>query len=360
MIAWDRSDAGGFRPGRKCISLLRLAKRQKQKTTEETRMLKFCTAAALALLAGVSAANGQAYPSRPITMIVALPAGGGVDALARILAEHMRGTLGQPIVVENMGGAGGTLSIARVVRSAPDGYTIGMGTLGQYVVSGAVYTLGFDMLADLAPVALLPDVPYWMIARKTLPPNTLPELVAHLKVNPDKLSATSVGTASVARFCGMFFQKQTGTAFRFVPYRGGAPALQDLVAGQVDLSCDLAANSLGQFKNGNVKAYAVMSKSRWFAAPTVPSADEAGVPGLYVGTWHGLWMPKGTPDDVIARVNAAARAAMNDPGVKQRIADLGMNLPPREIETPAAFAAFHKSEVEKWYPIVKASGVKAE
>jgi tripartite-type tricarboxylate transporter receptor subunit TctC len=360
MIAWDRSDAGGFRPGRKCISLLRLAKRQKQKTTEETRMLKFCTAAALALLAGVSAANGQAYPSRPITMIVALPAGGGVDALARILAEHMRGTLGQPIVVENMGGAGGTLSIARVVRSAPDGYTIGMGTLGQYVVSGAVYTLGFDMLADLAPVALLPDVPYWMIARKTLPPNTLPELVAHLKVNPDKLSATSVGTASVARFCGMFFQKQTGTAFRFVPYRGGAPALQDLVAGQVDLSCDLAANSLGQFKNGNVKAYAVMSKSRWFAAPNEPSADEAGVPGLYVGTWHGLWMPKGTPDDVIARVNAAARAAMNDPGVKQRIADLGMNLPPREIETPAAFAAFHKSEVEKWYPIVKASGVKAE
>ncbi|HEY5964595.1 MAG TPA: tripartite tricarboxylate transporter substrate-binding protein [Xanthobacteraceae bacterium] len=323
-------------------------------------MLKFCTAAALALLAGVSAANGQAYPSRPITMIVALPAGGGVDALARILAEHMRGTLGQPIVVENMGGAGGTLSIARVVRSAPDGYTIGMGTLGQYVVSGAVYTLGFDMLADLAPVALLPDVPYWMIARKTLPPNTLPELVAHLKANPDKLSATSVGTASVARFCGMFFQKQTGTAFQFVPYRGGAAALQDLVAGQVDLSCDLAANSLGQFKNGNVKAYAVMSKSRWFAAPTVPSADEAGVPGLYVGTWHGLWMPKGTPNDVIARVNTAARAAMNDPGVKQRIADLGMNLPPREIVTPQAFAAFHKSEVEKWYPIVKASGVKAE
>ncbi len=323
-------------------------------------MLKFCAAAVLAVLAGLTEANGQAYPSRPITMIVALPAGGGVDALARILAEHMRGTLGQPIVVENMGGAGGTLSIARVVRSAPDGYTIGMGTLGQYVVSGAVYPLPFDMLADLSPVALLPDVPYWMIARKTLPPNTLPELVSYLKANPDKLSATSVGTASVARFCGMFFQKQTGTNFQFVPYRGGAPALQDLVAGQVDLSCDLAANSLGQFKNGNVKAYAVMSKARWFAAPEVPSADEAGVPGLYVGTWHGLWMPKGTPGDVIARVNAAARAAMNDPGVKQRIADLGMNLPPREIETPAAFAAFHKAEVEKWHPIVKAAGVKAE
>jgi tripartite-type tricarboxylate transporter receptor subunit TctC len=323
-------------------------------------MGKFWAAVAFAILSGLSAASAQSYPSRPITMVVALPAGGGVDALARILAEHMRQTLGQTIVVENMGGAGGTLSIARVVRSAPDGYTIGMGTLGQYVVSGAVYTLNFDMLADLSPVALLPNVPYWMIARKTLPPNTLPELVTYLKANPDKLSATSVGTASVARFCGMFFQKQTGTSFQFVPYRGGAPALQDLAAGNVDLSCDLAANSLGQFKNGNVKAYAVMAKQRWFAAPNVPSADEAGVPGLYVGTWHGLWMPKGAPEDVIARVNAAALAAMEDPGVKQRIADLGMNLPPGEIRTPAAFAAFHKSEVEKWYPIVKAAGVKAQ
>lgn len=323
-------------------------------------MGKFLVAIALAVLSGLSAASAQSYPSRPITMVVALPAGGGVDALARILADHMRVTLGQTIVVENMGGAGGTLSIARVVRSAPDGYTIGMGTLGQYVVSGAVYPLNFDMLADLTPVALLPDVPYWMIARKTLPPNTLQELVAYLKANPDKLSATSVGTASVARFCGMFFQKQTGTRYQFVPYRGGAAALQDLIAGNVDLNCDLAANSLGQFKNGNVKAYAVMAKQRWFAAPDVPTTDEAGVPGLYVGTWHGLWMPKGTPEDVVARVNAAALKAMEDPGVKQRIADLGMNLPPREIATPQAFAAFHKAEVEKWYPIVKASGVKAQ
>ena len=323
-------------------------------------MGKFLVALALAFLSGVSPASAQSYPSRPITMVVALPAGGGVDALARILAEHMRQTLGQPIIVENMGGAGGTLSITRVVRSAPDGYTIGMGTLSQYVVATAVYTLPFDILADLAPVALLPNVPYWMTARKTLPPNTLPELVAYLKANPDKLSATSVGTASVARFCGMFFQKATGTSFQFVPYRGGAPALQDLVAGNVDLNCDLASNSLSQFKNGNIKAYAVMSRERWFAAPDVPTTDEAGVPGVHVGTWHGLWMPKGTPDDVIARVNVAALAAMADDGVKQRIAALGMNLPPADVKTPQAFAAFHKSEVEKWYPIVKASGVKAE
>jgi tripartite-type tricarboxylate transporter receptor subunit TctC len=304
--------------------------------------------------------HAQSYPARPITMVVALPAGGAVDALARVMADHMRVTLGQTIVVENMGGAGGTLSIARVVRSAPDGYTLGMGTLGQYVISGAVYPLQFDMLADLAPVALLPNVPYWMVARKNLPPNSLKELVDWLKANPDKASATSVGTASMARFCGMGFQKATGTSFQFVPYRGGAPALNDLVAGQVDLSCDLAANSLAQYRNGNIKAYAVMTKARWFVAPEVPTAEEAGVPGLLYSTWHGIWAPKGTPPDVVARINAAANAAMADADVRKRIATLGMDLPPQERTTPAAFAAFHKAEVEKWYPIVKAAGVKVE
>jgi tripartite-type tricarboxylate transporter receptor subunit TctC len=304
--------------------------------------------------------TSQTYPLRPITMIVALPAGGAVDALARVLADHMRVTLGQPIVVENMGGAGGTLSIARVVRSTPDGYTLGMGTLGQYVVSGAVYTLPFDMLKDLEPVALLPSVPYWMVARKGLPPNNLRELVTWLKANPDKASASTTGTASLARFCGMFFQKQTGTSFQFVPYRGGAPALQDLVAGQIDLSCDLPANSLPQLRNGNIKAYAVMAKTRWFAAPDIPTADEAGVPGIYVSTWHGFWAPKSTPADIVAKVNAAAVAAMADLHVRKRIADLGMDLPPPEKQTPAAFAAYHRAEVEKWYPIVKAAGIKAE
>ncbi len=315
--------------------------------------------AAFAVLAGVAGAQAQSYPSKPITMVVALPAGGAVDALARVMAEHMRVTLGQTIVVENMGGAGGTLSIARVVRSAPDGYTLGMGTLGQYVISGAVYTLPFDMLADLTPVALLPHVPYWMVGRKSLPPNTLKELVDWLKANPDKASATSVGTASMARFCGMGFQKATGTSFQFVPYRGGAPALNDLAAGQIDLSCDLAANSLAQYRAGNIKAFAVMTKSRWFVAPDVPTAEEAGVPGLFYSTWHGFWAPKDTPPDVVAKVNAAANAAMADPETRKRIAALGMNLPPAEQTTPAAFAAFHKSEVEKWHPIVKAAGVKA-
>ena len=321
-------------------------------------MRKLVAVLALAVLA--VNAQAQTYPSRPITMVVALPAGGAVDALARIMAEHMRATLGQPIVVENMGGAGGTLSIARVVRAEPDGYTIGMGTLGQYVVSGAVYTLPFDILADLRPVALLPSVPYWLIGRKGLPPNTLQELVAYLKANPDKLSATSVGTASIARFCGMGFQQKTDTRFQFVPYRGGAPALQDVVAGQIDLSCDLAANSLSQLKSGNVKAYAVMAKTRWSAAPEVPTADEAGVAGLYYSTWHGFWAPKNTPDAIVQKLNDAAQAAMTDPATRARIADLGMDLPPPEMKTPAAFAAFHKAEVEKWYPIVKAAGVKPE
>jgi tripartite-type tricarboxylate transporter receptor subunit TctC len=316
--------------------------------------------AAIALAAMAASAHAQNYPSHPVTMIVALPAGGAVDALARVLAERMRVTLGQPVIVENMGGAGGTLSIARVVRSEPDGYTIGMGTLGQYVISGAVYTLPFDMLTDLKPVALLPSVPYWLVARKGLPPNTLAELITYLKANPNKVSATSVGTASIGRFCGMFLQEKTGTQFQFVPYRGGAPALNDLVGGQIDLSCDIAANSLSQFRAGNIKAYAMMSKTRWSAAPEVPTAAEAGVPGLDVRTWHGFWAPKGTPDNIVQRINDAAQEAMADPAVQKRIADLGMDLPPPELKSPAAFAAFHKAEVEKWFPIVKAAGVKAD
>lgn len=315
-------------------------------------------AAAVAVIAGLGGAQAQSYPSRPITLVVALPAGGAVDALARTVAAHMKVTLGQTIIVENMGGAGGTLSIGRVVRSAPDGYTLGMGTLGQYVISGAVYTLNYDMAADLTPVVLLPSVPYWMTARKTIPANNLQEMVTWLKAN--KASASSTGTASLARFCGMDFQKATGTNFQFVPYRGGAPALQDLVAGTIDLNCDLAANSLGQYRNGNIKAFAVMSNKRWFAAPEVPTTDEAGVPGIHISTWHGIWAPKNTPSDIVARIDAAAQAAMADAATRKRIAELGMDLPVENLRTPEAFAAFHRAEMAKWYPIVKAAGVKAE
>ena len=232
------------------------------RSTSDRRLF---VAATLGVLSGVANVTAQTYPSRPITIVVALPAGGGVDALARLLAEHMKATLGQPIIVENMGGAGGTLSIGRIVRSPPDGYTIGMGTLGQYVISGAVYTLPFDMLKDLEPVALLPSVPYWMVVRKDLPASNLKELASWLKTN--KASASTTGTASLARFCGMAFQEATGTHYQFVPYRGGAQSLADLVGGQIDLSCDLAANSLAQTRAGSIKALAVMSKARWSAAP---------------------------------------------------------------------------------------------
>ncbi|MGE0037902.1 MAG: Bug family tripartite tricarboxylate transporter substrate binding protein [Xanthobacteraceae bacterium] len=321
-------------------------------------MRRLVVAALLTALSGTTIAHAENFPSRPITIVVALPAGGGVDALARLLAEHMKTTLGQPVIVENMGGAGGTISIQRVVRSAPDGYTIGMGTLGQYVISGAVYTLAFDMLKDLAPVALLPSVPYWMVVRKDLPASNLKELVTWLKAN--KASAATTGTASLARFCGMAFQAATGTNYQFVPYRGGAPALKDLVGGQIDLSCDLAASSLAQARAGNIKALAVMTKTRWSAAPDVPTAEESGFPGMYFSTWQGLWAPKGTPADVVAKVNAAANAAMADPTTQQRMAAMGLDLPPSDQRTPAAFAEFHAAEVAKWYPIVKAAGVKAQ
>jgi tripartite-type tricarboxylate transporter receptor subunit TctC len=321
-------------------------------------MQRQIVAAALAVLLGTTLAKAESFPSRPVTIVVALPAGGGVDALARLLADHMKTTLGQPVIVENMGGAGGTISIQRIVRSAPDGYTIGMGTLGQYVISGAVYTLPFDMLKDLEPVALLPSVPYWMVVRKDLPAGNLKELATWLKANT--ASAATTGTASLARFCGMAFQAASGTNYQFVPYRGGAPALKDLVGGQIDLSCDLATNSLGQVRAGTIKALAVMTKTRWSAAPDVPTAEESGFPGLYFSTWQGLWAPKGTPADVVAKVNAAANAAMADPTVLQRMAAMGLDLPPADQRTPAAFAAFHASEVAKWYPIVKAAGIKAQ
>jgi tripartite-type tricarboxylate transporter receptor subunit TctC len=316
--------------------------------------------AALAVSAAIGAAQAETYPSKPITVVIPLAAGGAVDTNVRIMLESMRVTLGQPILVENNGGAGGVTGINRVARAAPDGYTISVGTWGTHVVNAFVYTTPYDLAQDFEPVALLPSVPHWFIARKNLPPKDFKEFIAYLKENSGKVTAASVGAGGSSAVCGYYFGKSTGTSTTLVPYRGGAPALQDIVAGNVDLNCDLAANSLAQFKSGNIKVYAVMAKQRWFAAPDVPTTDEAGVPGVYIGTWHGLWMPKGTPEDVIARVNAAAWAAMDDPVVKKRIADLGMDLPPAGIKTPAAFAAFHKAEVEKWYPIVKAAGVKAE
>jgi tripartite-type tricarboxylate transporter receptor subunit TctC len=281
-----------------------------------------------------------------------------VDSLARILVEHMRVTLGQTIIVENMAGAGGTLAMTRIVRAPPDGYTIGMGTLSQYVISAAVYEVPFNVLTDLEPVVLLPSVPYWMIGKKTLPPNTLQELIAHLKENPNQLSASSTGTASLSRFCGMAFQEKTGTSFQFVPYRGGAPALQDVVGGQIDLSCLEASQTLAAYRAGKIKVFGVAAAKRWPGAPEVPTLAEAGVPGVDIAFWHGLWAPKGTPKPILDKLNAAVVEAFADPVVQKRFTDIGHVLPAREQQNPQALFAHHKAEIDKWWPIIKAAGIK--
>jgi tripartite-type tricarboxylate transporter receptor subunit TctC len=323
-------------------------------------MTKLSLAVVLGLVVGIGCAGAQSYPSRPITMIAPFPAGGPSDALARILSEPMRAALGQPVVIENVGGAGGNIGVGRLARSAPDGYTVGIGQWSTHVVNAVTYSLSYDVLHDFEPIALLAVTPQLIIARKNFPASSVKELVAWLKANPDKATAATVGAAGGAQVTAMYFQQATETRFTFVPYRGGAPAMQDLVAGQVDIMFDQAANAIGQVRNGAIKAYAVLNKERWSALPEVPSIDEAGVPSLYVSYWHGLWAPKGTPSDIIAKLNGAVVGALADPSVRQRFAEIGQEVWPREQQTPAALAAHHKAETEKWWPIIKASNLRAE
>jgi tripartite-type tricarboxylate transporter receptor subunit TctC len=311
----------------------------------------------LLLLAGSAAAQ---YPSRPITLINPFPAGGATDILARTLMEHVKGTLGQPVIVENVPGAGGSVGTGRAARAAPDGYTLSFGNWASHVGSGAMYPLTFDLLTDLEPIAYLATSPLWVVARKSLPAQDMKDMIAWLKANSDKASAATVGVGSGSHLCGLYLQKNTGTRFQFVPYRGGAPASQDLVAGNVDFMCDLAANSLPFVRNGQIKAYAVMAKARWFAAPDVPTIEEMGVPGLYMSFWHGLWAPKGTARDIVDKLNTAMVSALADPAVRQKFADQGHEIPPREQQTPPALATHHKAEIEKWWPIIKAANIQVQ
>ena len=323
-------------------------------------MRKLLLVVAFATLQGITSAMAQSYPSRPITMIAPFPAGGPSDALARILAEPMRAALGQPVVIENVAGAGGNLGIGRLARAAPDGYTIGIGQWSTQVVNPVTYNLPYDVQTDFEPIALLAITPQLIIARKTFPANNVKELIAWLKSNPDKAMAATVGAAGGAQVTAVYFQQATGTKFGFVPYRGGAPAMQDLISGQVDFMFDQAANALRHVRAGTVKSYAVLTKSRWPALPDVPSIEEAGVPSLYVSYWHALWAPKGTPKDIIAKLNAAVVQALADPAVKERFASQGQDIWPREQQTPEALTAHHKAEIARWWPIIKASGLKAE
>jgi tripartite-type tricarboxylate transporter receptor subunit TctC len=305
-------------------------------------------------------AGAQTYPSRPIILIAPFPAGGPLDTIARIIADPMRESLGQPVVIENVAGAGGNLGVGRLARAEPDGYTIGIGQWSTHVVNPVTYTLPYNVQTDFEPVALLTITPQLIIARKDFPAADIKDLIAWLKANPDKATAATVGAAGGAQVSALYFQKETGTQFRFVPYRGGGPAVQDMVSGQVDLMFDQAANALGPVRGGTIKAYAVMSKTRWASLPEVPAIDESGVAGLYVSYWHGMWAPKGTPKDVIARLNAAVMQALGNASARQRLADVGQDIWPRDQQTPAALAAYHLAEIEKWWPIIRAAGLKAQ
>jgi tripartite-type tricarboxylate transporter receptor subunit TctC len=271
----------------------------------------------------------------------------------------VRISLGQPVIIENVTGGGGSIGVGRVARAAPDGYTVSIGHWQTRVLNGASYHLPYDVVKDFEPVSLLADTPQWIVARKDLPAKDLSELIAWLKENPGKATAGTVGVGG-PEVTGIYFQKKTGTSFQFVPYRGGAPLNQDMLAGHIDFGFGQAASTFEHVRNGNLKVYAVMAQSRWAAAPDIPTIDEAGVPGLYASFWHGLWAPKGTPKEVITRLNSAVQAALADATVQQRFADQGQDIPRREQQTPEALAAQQKAEIEKWWPILKAANIKGE
>ena len=324
--------------------------------------MKHLLAAALlaAMLHGIGSAMAQAYPTRPIVVVVPFSAGGPTDALMRVLGERMRASLEQPLLVENVTGAAGTIGVGRVARATPNGYTLSVGHWSTHVINGAIYPLTFDLLKDLEPVARLTSYPMLLVAKNAVPAKDLKEFLAWARANEDKASAGSIGVGSAAHVAGVNFQSLTGLKFQYVAYRGAAPALQDLMGGQIDFLFDHLAHSLPHVRAGKVRAYAVTAPARSPSAPDIPTFDEAGVPGLHVLIWYGLWAPRGTPADVIARLNGAVREALADPGVRQRLSDLGQVIPPPEQQTPEALAAFHKAEIDKWWPLVRAAGIKVE
>jgi tripartite-type tricarboxylate transporter receptor subunit TctC len=314
----------------------------------------------VAVLVPGATPQAQVYPSRPITMVVPFPAGGGADAIGRMLAERMRVFLGQPVVIENVTGANGSIGVGRVARAAGDGYTFTLGSWATFVANGVAYALPYNLLTDFEPIALVTTQPNLVVAKKVMPANDLKGLIAWLKANSDKASAGTNGVGSPQHVAAIYFQSKTDTRFAFVPYRGGAPALQDLVAGQIDLIFATAADASEQIRGGSVRAYAVMAKNRLANADDIPTVDEAGLPGVYFSTWFGFWAPARTPKDIIATLNAAAVEALATPTVRARLADIGQEIFPRDQQTPEVLGAFHKAQIEKWWPIMKAAGIKAE
>jgi tripartite-type tricarboxylate transporter receptor subunit TctC len=283
-----------------------------------------------------------------------------MDTIARVLSDRLRGSLGQTVIIENIAGAGGTIGTGRVARARPDGYTAVVGNWGTFVVTGAMYSLQFDLLKDFEPVSLLPSEPLMITSKADFPAKDLKELIAWLKANPDKATAGASGIGGPSHLAGILFQQMTGTRFQIVPYRGAGPAAQDLLAGQLDLMIVGSSMTLPAARAGRVQIYAVAAPMRSAVAPDIPSVDETGLRGFYLSVWHGLWVPKGTSKEVVAKLNAAVGDALADPVVRERFANLGMDVPPREQQTPDALAALHKSEIDKWWPIIKAAGIKAE
>jgi tripartite-type tricarboxylate transporter receptor subunit TctC len=315
-------------------------------------------ATAMSVLFGAGAA-AQTYPSRPVTIIVPFAAGGPTDALARIIGEPLRKELDQPIIIENVTGAGGSIGVGRAVRSPPDGYTLSLGHLGTHVVNGVMYSLNYDLVGDLAPVAMLANNFELIVTRNDVPATDLKSLLTWLKAHPTGASAGTAGPGSGAHIGGLFFQQLTGIKLQYVPYRGTGPAIQDLIAGQIDIIFDQSSNSLPQVRNKLIRPYAITSATRIGAAPEIPTVDEAGLPGFHVGIWHALWVPKGTPKPIIDRLQKAVKAVLADETVKARLADLGQELPTDQQMTPEGLAAHQKAEIAKWWPIIKAAKITA-
>ncbi|MDB5609344.1 MAG: hypothetical protein JWP25_6244 [Bradyrhizobium sp.] len=322
------------------------------------RRTVLATIVALLALGGNAFADG--FPSHPVTIVVPFSAGGPSDAMARIMAERMQRALGQTVMIENVTGAGGSLGVGRVVRAPADGYTVGFGHLGTNVANGAIYNLGYDLVTDLEPVVLLPSNPMIIVSKNAVPAKTLKELLAWLKAKPTPPTAGTAGAGSGSHIAGLYFESVTSIKLQYVPYRGTAPALNDLVAGQIDVIVDQTSNSISQVRAGTIRAYAVTDSKRVESAPDIPSTDEAGLPGFHMTLWSGLWAPKDTPKDIVAKLNAAAVEALNDPAVRQKLENLGLEMPPKDQLSPEALGTWQKAEIAKWWPMIKAANVRVD
>ena len=323
-------------------------------------MRKTVLVALTALLAIGGHAAADNFPSRPITIVVPFSAGGPSDVMARILAERMKTTLGESVLVENVTGAGGSIGVGRAVRSPPDGYTISFGHLGTHVANGAIYKLGYDLVTDLEPVALLPSNPMIVVSKNAVPAKSLKELMEWLKSRPEPATAGTAGAGSGSHIAALYFESISGIKLQYVPYRGTGPAMNDLVAGQIDIIVDQLSNSINQVRGGNIRAYAVTDTKRAESAPDIPTTDEAGLPGFVMTLWSGMWVPKDTPKEIVAKLNAAAVDALTDPAVRKQLENLGLQMPPSDKLTPAALGAWQKAEIAKWWPMIRAANVKVD